>query len=196
MLHNSLQIYTLGSFQVQMGANTLLARGAQPGRHWQFLAHVLAYHPNPLPREILQDVLWPERELLNPRHALNNVVYRLKKELERGGGDSRCRDYIQSMDDSYLLSVEPTLYLDIDDFVKNCEEARKLAQVYPLEALALYERVLPLYQGEFLPMLTPAPSLLLQRERYRTLYHMSLEHRLQLYNEQGKTSSPLPLLKE
>lgn len=157
------------------------ADGSQvEGRLWRrvkvraLLAYLALHQGQPVRREQLLDVLWPELSYAAALSNLNTTVYNLRRSLEphlQRGSDSR---YLLYEGDSYCLNMAAGISIDLKLFENGIYQARQAAQ--PEQAVAQYQQTLSFYRGDYLADLVETGVWSSAcHHRYRELYLSSLE---------------------
>lgn len=181
-----LRIYLLGETRVRRPDGSFVE-----GPFWQrvkvraLMAHLALAERRTVDRERLLDLLWPELDHDAGLRNLNTTVYNLRRSLEpelERGSDSR---YILQDGGQYWLGGEGLHWLDVKAFKVGIRRARIEPEVK--RAIRTYERVLPLYRGDFLSDLTETGVYSAgEQERYRDWYLNALEEVGALYEQEGQ----------
>lgn len=146
-----IRIYCLGGFQVFRG-DTLIGDNEWKSRRAKSLIKLLAAHDGQkLPREVAMDMLWSEEQPANHARTLNSLLHRLRKVLEQH--DDKTGDGVLIIqDDEGLALNEKKIWTDVGQFLRTLEDAGSMKKGRDAaQALALYEKAVALYRGDFLP---------------------------------------------
>ena len=155
------KVYTLGGFALHLDGSPLVAHGKAQKRTLDLLRALTALGGLRVDAARLCDLLWPETDGAAARSAFDMTLHRLRRLLRR--------DDALSLHDG-KLSLNPDLcWVDafaVEDALRALE--RLQATNAPLSELgAPAERLLALYQGEFLHGESDAGWVLPPRERLR-----------------------------
>src|SRR5262249_2419430 len=115
------RVQLCGRMCVQGDDGVTIDRSAFPGRQGRIVFAYLVSTPQPVPREVLADLLWPERLPDAWRRDLAAVVSKLRALLARLGLDATAA--LRGGGDSYQLVVSPRPEVDADAAVAWLAEA-------------------------------------------------------------------------
>jgi DNA-binding SARP family transcriptional activator len=140
-----LTVHLLGPLKVRLDD---LAVADWPSGRGRALFKYLVTHRDPWPRrEALMDVFWPDAPPAAARNSLNVAVHGLRRAL-RAGADG---PVVVLEDGAYRLDERVRLWLDVDEFELAAAAGRRLEAAGDVDgAVAVYERAVALYQGDFL----------------------------------------------
>lgn len=167
-----LQIRCFGRFEV--------LRDGKPVQHWRrgkakTLLKYLIIRRQPVSRDALIDLLWPEAD---PQLAINGLrvtVHALRQTLGRGVGGPSERDYVISEGGNYLLNPDAHLWVDADEFTMHFEAGRQLERQHHLQAaMGRYEQAEALYRDDYLLEDLYEEWTLVRREELKDQYLMML----------------------
>ena len=102
-------------------------------------SYMMIYHDRSIAVTEIMDILWSNEDITNPRNALKNLTYRLRKVLQSAFGVS---DFFLTQRGSYSWNPEYGIELDIEQFEfmeKELKEKEQLAQ----EDILRMSRILP-----------------------------------------------------
>ena len=137
----AIRIRLLGGFEVTVGARTI-EEGAWRLRKAANLVKLLALAAgNRLHREQVIHTLWPELEIRAASNNLRQTVHTARRTFDLSMGSR----YLASRDESLVLCLESSLWVDVDAFEEAARTARRSREP------ALYRAALDLYTGELLP---------------------------------------------
>jgi DNA-binding winged helix-turn-helix (wHTH) protein len=142
MVGPSYLVQCFGSFEVTDAAGKPVVWALQKAR--ELLAYLVAQEGRSVPREEVEEALWPEAPPAQVERLLANAAYQLRKAFRQSGGP-----------ETQVLSVSGQRYhlqrnlfrVDTEAFVAHLRRAEGLNGS---DALAEYERALALYRGDFL----------------------------------------------
>jgi DNA-binding SARP family transcriptional activator len=113
--------------------------------------YLLARPGQPVAKEVLAEILWPE---CAPRVAGNNLkaaVYGLRRTLRGILGSGRTSPCLLYLQGSYLIGPEIDLWVDVEEFKRHCALGRRFERGHRLpEAIQEYEKAEALYRGDYL----------------------------------------------
>lgn len=172
----SLVVYCLGSFQVYQDDQLIDDWPSSKGQ--LIFKYLLLHRTRPVAKEFLMDLLWPDSPPDAARNNLNVAIYGLRRALRRGRPDF---SQVLFREDSYLLSPDVTIWLDLENFVHHVKTGQHLAQEGNLDAaINEYRAAEALYQGELMPEDRYEDWLLPMRRQLQDQYLYVLE-RLSAY---------------
>lgn len=132
----------------------------------RLLAYMVSHREKDMTAQELIDVLWPDDQSDNPSGALKNLMYRLRKLMNRTWGeDGR---YIITGRGAYQLNPELVVHVDIEEFEECCR------QVFNSEDPAVQQengkKAVELYQGMFLSELSSEYWVISIATYYHSIY--------------------------
>ncbi len=155
-----LRVQTLGNFHVWRGREEIPANAWRREKARQLFQILLAQHGNPINRDQMSELLWPEADPLtagrNFKVTLNALYQVLEPERDPGSESA----FIGRDESAYFLRPGADTWLDSEEF------SRLLKAGKTAPALALYT-------GEYLPSALYEPWAAEERERLASLF---LEH--------------------
>lgn len=108
----------------------------------------LAYRAQPIPKEVLMELFWPNYSTDSARNNLNVTIYSLRQTLKKAGAVTPC---VVFDDGAYRFGEEVTLWVDTSEFEQRYLDAKKaLHQQDKARALELLSEAASLYRGMFL----------------------------------------------
>ena len=191
IIHNSVQIFLLGKFEITRVGNVLNAQDWKR-RKAAALFQRLAYERR-LVKDQAIDFLWPESDMTTGSNNLYRALYSLRQTLDSFLGAGAAGE-IFSFEDG-VLYLNDTVWVDATEFERLCE-------IIPGELheqrVARLEKALALYQGDFLPDERYAEWALLPREalirRHRETSLILAKHHLDRRDYPAVLSLLSPLL--
>ena len=130
---------------------------------------------------VLED-LYRDREYENPKNAVQNMIYRLKKYLKENEFFDENSIIFTYSNESYKMSLND-VYVDFRDFEDKIEKAN---QEKNLESkIACYEKAVEIYKGEFLPELLYEDWIIPTRSYLSRIYVDSVNKLLKYYMKEN-----------
>ncbi len=170
-----LRIHLLGVTTVTRSDGTMLE-----GTLWNrvkvraLLAYLALNEGQPVSRERLIEVLWPDLDYKSALHNLNTTVYNLRRSLEpdlEKAGDSK---YIAYQRGQYFLADIENQWLDTRAFEADIRKARTEAD--PDLKIDAYKTAIALYRGSYLTDLEGTGVWSSSEQvRYELLYMTAME---------------------
>ena len=137
--------------------------------------YLLTRPRQPVVKEVLTEMLWPE---CDPRTAGNNLksaIYGLRRTLDDILESNRDFPCLLFMQGSYLINPEIDLWVDVDEFQQHWALGRRFEKENKLpEAIREYEKAEALYRGDYLEDEPYEEWTLLRREALIDTYLLIL----------------------
>jgi DNA-binding SARP family transcriptional activator len=153
----------LGSFRMFYQEQPVNGWNGQKGL--MILKYLVARHDQPVPKEQLMDVLWPDADPEAARRNLHQAVYSLRQTLKH------CCPELQLIcfqNERYSLNPDLPIWFDFLEFERHAEEGRRLEKNGSLEAaIQAFGIADALYQGHFLQEEAHNTWAQLQRDQLR-----------------------------
>lgn len=164
--HSALNIRMFGKFQIENENGMLNKENMRSEMLTRLLAYMVSHREKDMTAQELIDVLWPDDQSDNPSGALKNLMYRLRKLMNRTWGeDGR---YIITGRGAYQLNPELVVRVDIEEFEECCR------QVFNSEDPAVQQengkKAVELYQGMFLSELSSEYWVISIATYYHSIY--------------------------
>lgn len=164
--HSALNIKMFGKFQIENENGMLNKENMRSEMLTRLLAYMVSHREKDMTAQELIDVLWPDDQSDNPSGALKNLMYRLRKLMNRTWGeDGR---YIITGRGAYQLNPELVVHVDIEEFEECCR------QVFNSEDPAVQQengkKAVELYQGMFLSELSSEYWVISIATYYHSIY--------------------------
>lgn len=177
----SLVIHCLGPFRVYNSLNLI---EKWPGLKCKSIFKYMIFHRrNPIHREVLVELFWPDAELDAGCRNLYQAIYTLRRAL-RAGGDPF--PYILCEDSCYEINPELHLWIDSEEFLSHHARGQKLEREGRLEeAVTEYELAENLYEGEFLSEDRYEDWPVIERENLKHTHIDVLDRLSRFYFEQA-----------
>lgn len=174
---NVLYVHTLGSFLMQWNGSRIVGGAKSSDSQSTYLLQILIHNRrNGVTRDRLESLLFEEREINDPHHALQSIIYNTKKKLEKTGLPKV--NYIEQRGGVYFWTDQIETVEDAEQFEQTCAEAR--AADDRDEKLVLYMDACHMYSGDFLPMLPTAIWAVQEARRYKNLFCACVEEAAEL----------------
>ena len=172
-----LYVRMLGGFSMRWN-ETLIAGGSKSSEsQFIYLLQILIHNrESGVSRDRLEELLFEDRELNNPHHALQSIIYNTKKKLERAGLPAS--DCIEQRKGIFYWTGEFPLVEDAAEFDRLYRQAQETQD--PDERLALYLEACHWYSGEFLPMQTGVIWAAREARRYKEMFCVCMERATEL----------------
>lgn len=176
----ALHINTFGTLDIRLDGNEINEQ-FRTDKERALLLYLAVNAERIYHRDVLGEMLWPDRPPGSARTNLRQALYGVRRALE---DQQAVPPYLLVNADTLQINPAAGLYLDVYKFSENIEAVRR--HNHPDAQLCSQckdslEQALELYQGEFLEGLFLGESLafhewlLVQRERYQREYLLVLE---------------------
>lgn len=174
---NVLYVQTFGGFSISWNGKAVIGSGKSSESQFAYLMQLLLHHgTDGISRNILQQVLFADRDVENIHHSTRSVIYNAKKKL-RGAGLPDV-DYIEQRKGVYYWTEKIPVIEDAAMFERLCQEAE--AEEEPDGKLDRYLEACHCYAGEFLPMQAGVVWVAQETRRYRSLFCSCVERAVSL----------------
>ncbi|UWG96983.1 winged helix-turn-helix domain-containing protein [Dehalobacter sp. DCM] len=187
-------IRTFGQFSVKRGGTVLSAESHKSQKMWDLFKYFITNRGKNIMPETIQETLWPDQDYEYSNKAFRTMIYRLRKELNKGEpdeADAKDNDsqLIIYSHGCYGWNPDANFQLDIDEFEKNYATA-KMSNGSDLEkALSCYQSILAMYQGCYLSESMYTEWTIPLRNHYRRLYLQAMEDYCALLNDRGQVKA-------
>ncbi len=172
----SITAHLLGTFSFSVNDATVQSWPTGKGR--AVFKYLLAHHDQPIPRDVLMDVFWPQAGPEAARNSLNVALHGLRQALKTVTD----KPVILFEEGAYCINLEFHIWIDVDEFDRHVQAGRRLeANGQVTKAAAEYEAAIGLYQGDFLSGDFYEEWPVLTRERLRVTYLDNLDRLSHLY---------------
>jgi DNA-binding SARP family transcriptional activator len=176
----SFMIYCLGSFRVYQDDQLVQEWPSSKGK--SIFKYLIVQRNQPVPKEVLMELFWPEAHPDAARNNLNVSIYGLRQALR-----NICPDYSHILfhDESYLINPDMKIWIDMEEFTRRIQfgRQREIRGEIP-SAVQEYQAAEALYQGEFLAEDRYEDWLIPQRQSLQTEYLKLLDCLSQYYIDQ------------
>lgn len=165
----TLQIYTLGPFEVRRGKEIISRAEQRLNKRWRFFQILITYKGKALSSEQMYKYLNLE-ESVNPPEALKSLAFYLRNSLKSGLVSPSDEQYIISSQGRYIFNENSDYWLDAEEFEALCIKASTLAWDSEEKAIEIYKKALSLYRGNYLGDVPHSHWTIPLRNHYRELY--------------------------
>ncbi len=180
-----LSVKLFGGFLVEYGGTMLSTLSPRADSLWMLFRFFIANRGKFITSETLIDMLWQEDDVVNPRKALQNLIYRLRKQLPET--DEHGQPYILSQHRTYGWNAEAAVNVDAFEFDKL---ASLVKSGLPDDELKLAcERMMELYTGDYMEDISDEKWVETLTSYYRRQYfscmnsYINMLYDQHLYNE-------------
>ncbi len=173
-------VKTLGRFSCRRKGEKLFASN-KLGKVHELFMYLITSKKTLIPREELQEMLWPDTPVELSAKTLNHNVYMLRNTLE-GKNFARQGSIINYTHGCYCFNENKQVALDTIRFETTLMQAaseRTVGLLY--RAIAFYEEALQIYGGDYLPELNYADWVVPARQHYNKTYLNNLYNLIDLY---------------
>ena len=184
-----LTVSFLGKIMIQLPDGTVVK-----GKLWNriktqaLFAYLMMMPGKPVARDLILDALWPEMPHQSALRNLNTTVYNLRRSLEPNLGQGKDSQFVYYNNAHYWLENNLPPWIDYQTFEAHLRQARQTALVD--QKLALYQKALSLYQGDFLEDLNSITDWhLAEQARLQHLYLAALKETAVLQEQQQETEA-------
>lgn len=199
-----LTITALGGFVVRRSDGREISnRDWQREKARRLLQLLLTLRDQPLPREQITDLLWPDSDPVSADAGFKVVLNALTNALEPDRPNRSQSSFIQKVGRGSQLAYSLDLsavWFDVSRFDSLIRHARQLETAqspFPTPAaLDLYRQALDLYQGEYLPACLYDDWAAPERERLLDLFLTTAERVAQTMLQQGEWEHCLALCRQ
>lgn len=188
-----LRVVTLGTFQTWRGAGPVPQNGWRREKARQLFQLLLTYRDAPLDRDQIIEQLWPELDSATAQRNFKvtlNTLYQVLEPGREAGSDSA---YILREGTTYGLRPGTDLWLDAQVFAGLVQQAEGLVGSAPGQAIAVLERAVQLYGGEYLPEARYESWAAAEREHLAVLFLRAADRLSELYLQTGRVEEVVSL---
>jgi DNA-binding SARP family transcriptional activator len=135
--------------------------------------YLLVHQDRPIRRDVLMALQWPGHSHNSARNNLNVALYSLRNTLEGLGQGTQPIVY---RDGCYSLNPELTWWIDRNEFLSACDDARRAhREDRPERIIGAYRKAVQLYRGPLFEDDGDGEWYLPEQRRLRDLYGQALE---------------------
>ncbi|MDL2258690.1 winged helix-turn-helix domain-containing protein [Eubacteriales bacterium OttesenSCG-928-K08] len=177
-----LQVTLFGGFVVECEGVVLSSLSPRANSIWCLFRYLLANRGKFVTSDTLIDILWSDDEVANPRKALQNLIYRLRKQLPET--DEFGQPYILSQHRNYGWNIDANVYVDAFEFdrlaatIKSGLSDRELAEAN--------RRLMEIYSGDFMEDIAHESWVEQLTAQYRRQYFDCVNSYTTMLYDQGK----------
>lgn len=179
---DGVRVCMLGRFSMEYkGKDIVFAKGNQQ-RSLQLLQMLILHKDGGIAKERLMEELYDWTEVGNKNNSLNNLIYRLRKQLLAAGlpGD----DYVSVHNGFVVLNDNIPLWVDVEELEETYHRAEAAEDTE--QKIACYRRVCELYCGEFLPQSAHESWVIIESVRLKKIYVASVQTLCKLLGERDE----------
>ena len=185
-----LDLHCLGQFEILRNGWPVPPQRFARRRSLELLKILLAHYGKPVHREELMEWLWPEVDLESAGTLLKVAVHYLRRALEPSAPPGEPSLFIRRSGDRYFFDTNSPHRLDSREFEEEADRAARLEREgRQAEALALYQRSIALYGGDFLEEELYSDWCAAERERLRERFLAVLRRAARLHLDRGETDA-------
>ena len=148
----------------------------------QLLEYLIYNRHKKIPRDDLINILYNNEDIDNPANNLKVNLFRLRKLLSASHLPNE--DYISLKSRMYSFNCNLPLEIDCEEFEKFVISARD-NKISDEEKLVLLQRAIELYRGEFLPMISNEPWVIIESVRFFNLYKECISNSCEILKSLG-----------
>jgi DNA-binding SARP family transcriptional activator len=146
--------------------------------------YLLIHQDRPTRRDVLMALQWPGHSHTSARNNLNVALYSLRNTLEGLGHGAQPVLY---RDGCYLLNPELTWWIDRNEFLSACDDARRAhREDRPERVIGAYRKAIQLYRGPLFEDDGDGEWYLPEQRRLRDLYGQALEDIAEIHFRLGE----------
>ncbi len=176
----ALQVQMFGGFSMTwQGARLTSGSKSRESQFIYLMQLLLHYREKGVSRELLEEVLFGEREIDNPHNAMRSVIYNAKKKLQKAGLPDA--SYIIQKKGIYYWTEKIAVSEDSARFEALLQKAEK-TENSGMKLRCLLEACY-LYRGEFLPQQAAVIWAAQEARRFRQMFFSAVETAAELLRE-------------
>lgn len=161
-----LSIYCFGKFQVFEDDHLIDEWSNRKGK--AIFKYLLTQRPDPVVKDRLMELFWPDSTPDAARNNLNVAIYSLRQTLRNGYPHF---SHILYQEEHYLINPQIQLWTDVDAFTCSVQCARQLGEEgKTTQAVHTYHQAQTLYQGELFAEDRYEDWVLPERRRLHEMY--------------------------
>ncbi len=167
-----LQVQMLGGFSLSWGGKLVAGSTKSSESQFNYLMQILLHHgENGVSRDMLERVLFEDRDIQDIHHAARSVIYNAKRKLRAAGLPDV--NYIEQRKGICYWNPQVPVKEDAAEFERLYRQAEEASDRE--EKVKLYMEACHLYTGEFLPQQTGVVWVAQEAKRYRALFCSCVE---------------------
>ncbi len=180
-----LYICTLGTFHIRSGEVSISEKAGRSRKVWDLFKYLLINEGRTVPVDTIVDSLWPERENADPRAALQDLVYRVRRLFAEEVPSDQSPVRIEFNRGGYCLTLGAGCWFDLREMERLFQEGASLLDSDPQGARSRYREGVALYGGDCLPEHPYDPWVFPARYYYRRLYMEGVLQLVELLRDAG-----------
>ncbi len=169
---------TFGTFSLMYNGRSLTGQKALESQFAYLMQMVLHHRREGVSRELVESVLFGDRDIDDPRHAFRTVLYNTRKKLEKYLGKSPGEEYIIQKNGMLYWTDAIPVEEDAEIFEELYLQAE--AQEDPGKRLSLLLEAMHTYTGEFLGAYVGVLWVAAEERRYRIMFCRCVEEIVEL----------------
>ena len=167
-----LQVQMLGGFSLSWGGKLVAGSTKSSESQFNYLMQLLLHHgENGVSRDMLERVLFEDRDIQDIHHVARSVIYNAKRKLRAAGLPDV--NYIEQRKGICYWNPQVPVKEDAAEFERLYRQAEEASDRE--EKVKLYMEACHLYTGEFLPQQTGVVWVAQEAKRYRALFCSCVE---------------------
>lgn len=171
---------TFGGFSLTWQGKVITAKAKQSSQFACLMQLLLHAGEQGVAHNLLEEALFEERMLDNPRHAIQSVIYNAKKKLRQEGLPDV--NYITNKNGVFYWTREVEVREDAAEFEQLYRQAAGTKDAH--ERLELYLQACALYTGEFLPLQAGLIWAAQEARKYQAIFGECVEEAQKLLREE------------
>ncbi len=184
-----LRVQMFGGFSLSWGGRLVAGSRKTSESQFNYLMQLLLHHRQEgVSRDMLERVLFEDRDILDVHHAARSVIYNAKRRLRAAGLPDV--NYIEQRKGMCCWTAQVPVEEDAARFDRLCRAAEEAGD--PREQLGLYLEACRAYTGEFLPQQAAVFWVAQEARRYRGLFCRCMERAVGLL----RASQDFPQMEE
>lgn len=160
---------------------SILGRNGVDSQFVLLMQILIHYKTEGVRKEILEELLFGDREVKNVNHALHSVIYNARKKLENEGVPKV--QYIEIKDGVVKWTDDIPVWEDARAFEKLYEKAT--GEKEQNRKLELLREAISLYTGEFIPKCAGEVWVAAESRRYQNIFDCCVKTAADLYRRQN-----------
>jgi len=179
-----LVVHLLGEFQVTINDTPIKKVSSRRSR--DLFAYLVMNRKQPVLRDVLMDIFWPDAGEKAARNSLNVTLFKLRR-LFKDGNDI---DIVLFEDGAYQLNPALEIWVDADEFLRAIEAGQKAVAE---ESIAAFESAIALYRGDYMAESPYEAWAAQMREWLRLMYLDALDRLSRTYLDRGQYAACIGL---
>ena len=168
---NVLRVKMFGQFSMLYNGESLLSQRTGESQFISLMQLLLHNRKSGISRETAEEVLFGNRDVENPHHALRSVVYNAKKRLEKAGLP-KCTYIVAEKGMLYWTDKIPVMS-DTEKFERLYQEAQKAED--DGSRMKILSEASQCYTGDFLELYSDTVWVAIEAKRYRAMFNHCVE---------------------